>query len=314
MSGLDRTNSIIEGIRAAGILPSLLAEDTEQIVAVVRAVREEGLCCAEIAFPAGGTAETIRHIRSAAPDMLLGACNIQSTLQADETIAAGVDFISVAPDTEAANHCVESGTPLVAACSSAGEIEKAREKGAGMVKYPADSGDLNEIAAANPGMRFIVTGAANGDRLADYLSRPGVAACGIGPLLGSNPGAAGRLAREAVQAMLAFEVAHIGINCENAEEAKATADFFCRMFGFEYRPTPTAIFTGDRIEVMKSPYFGRLGHIAIRTPQVERAVAYLRTRGVLMNERSAKSDDMGLLAVYFEQEVAGFALHLLRKK
>ena len=109
-----------------------------------------------------------------------------------------------------------------------------------------------------------------------------------------------------------FEFAHIGINCADEADAEAAARFFCTLFGFEYLPTPNSIFSGNGIEAMKSPYYGKYGHIAIRCNQIERAVDYLKSRGIAMHDSSAKSDEKGLIAVYFEQEVAGFAIHLLR--
>ena len=40
------------------------------------------------------------------------------------------------------------------------------------------------------------------------------------------------LTKEAVQTMLGFELAHIGINCDSETEAEKTADAFDGLFGF----------------------------------------------------------------------------------
>ena len=42
---------------------------------------------------------------------------------------------------------------------------------------------------------------------------------------------------------LGFELAHVGINQENAVEAKATADLLCDLFGFSPRETEGSFFT-----------------------------------------------------------------------
>ena len=65
---------------------------------------------------------------------------------------------------------------------------------------------------------------------------------------------------------------------------------------------------------MKSPYLGAKGHIAYKTNYIERAVAYLRAKGVKINEESAKYNAKGkLIAIYLEEEIGGFAIHLLQK-
>ena len=40
-----------------------------------------------------------------------------------------------------------------------------------------------------------------------------------------------RLAKQAVNKMLGFELRHVGINCENEAEATAAANMLCDLFG-----------------------------------------------------------------------------------
>lgn len=113
---------------------------------------------------------------------------------------------------------------------------------------------------------------------------------------------------------LAFEVVHIGINCENEEEAKKTADMFGAMFGFPIKAGNSSFFASKGIEVMKSPYLGKNGHIAIGTTDVERAKEYLESLGFAFNPDTAKNHADGYLnAIYLRDEVGGFAVHLVRK-
>ena len=69
------------------------------------------------------------------------------------------------------------------------------------------------------------------------------------------------------------------------------------------------------MEVMKTPYLVKNGHIAIRTNYIERAVNYMTTvLGVEFNEESAKKDDKGKYkAIYLKEEIGGFAVHLVQK-
>ena len=88
--------------------------------------------------------------------------------------------------------------------------------------------------------------------------------------------------------MLGFELKHIGINCENEEEAEKTAGTFASLFGFEKKSGNSSVFAGSAVEAMKSPYLGAKGHIAVGTNSVERAVNYLESQGVEFNMEGAK--------------------------
>ena len=66
---------------------------------------------------------------------------------------------------------------------------------------------------------------------------------------------------------------------------------------------------------MKSQYLGAMGHIAIRTNYIKRAVYFLEQKGMTFNWDEAKYDAKGnLVAVYMNEEMGGFAIHLLQKK
>ena len=77
----------------------------------------------------------------------------------------------------------------------------------------------------------------------------------------------------------------------------------------------SSVFAGAALEVMKSPYLGKNGHIAVRTNYIERAVNYLSTvLGVAFDEESAKRDSKGALkAIYLKEEIGGFAVHLVQR-
>ena len=65
---------------------------------------------------------------------------------------------------------------------------------------------------------------------------------------------------------------------------------------------------------MKMPFLGEKGHIAISTNFVERAVKHLKVKGVKFNEESAVfRADGSMQAIYFQNEIGGFAIHLVRK-
>ena len=115
--------------------------------------------------------------------------------------------------------------------------------------------------------------------------------------------------------MAEFALAHIGINAENEAEARKAAELFGTLFGFPVKDGNSSLFAGSSIEVMKTPYLGKNGHIAIGTPDVAAAQAELEARGFSFRADSAKFLPDGTLnAIYLEQEICGFAVHLVGRK
>ena len=111
--------------------------------------------------------------------------------------------------------------------------------------------------------------------------------------------------------MAEFSLAHVGINAQNAEEALRTAE----LFGFEVKAGNSSVFAGSGVEVMKEPYKGTHGHIAIGTPNVAAAQAELEARGFTFDPSTAKYLSDGTLnAIYLTDEICGFAVHLVGKK
>ena len=113
--------------------------------------------------------------------------------------------------------------------------------------------------------------------------------------------------------MISYTLAHVGINCANAEEAKKGAALFEAMFGLTAKEGNSSVFAGKDVELMKSPYLGRNGHIAIGTNSVPRAVAELEKRGFAVDPATAKYKGEKLTAVYLRQDFGGFAIHLVQK-
>jgi len=114
--------------------------------------------------------------------------------------------------------------------------------------------------------------------------------------------------------MSEYSLAHIGINAANEAEAMQAAKMFELLFGFSVKEGNSSIFCGGVVEVMKTPYLGKNGHIAIGTPDVSAAKAELEQKGFRFNEDSAKYKGDMLNAIYLADEIGGFAVHLVTKK
>ena len=73
-------------------------------------------------------------------------------------------------------------------------------------------------------------------------------------------------------------------------------------------------FVGNKeFEIMKKPGRGTHGHIAILTNNVDRAIYHLSQRGVKFDMDSKNVKDGKTVAIYFADEIAGFAFHLVQR-
>jgi 2-dehydro-3-deoxyphosphogluconate aldolase/(4S)-4-hydroxy-2-oxoglutarate aldolase len=174
---------------------------------------------------------------------------------------------------------------------------------------------LKALAGPYSNLRWMVTGGINAKNLNDYLSFNKIVACGGTWMVQKDLIEAEKwdeiekLTREAVNNMLGFEVKHIGINTENAEEAMKAAKLFGAMFNFDIAEGNSSIFVGNKgIEIMKTQYLGKNGHIAIGTNSLPRAIAYFKGKGIAFREETITAK-----AAYFQDEIAGFAIHLVQK-
>ena len=175
---------------------------------------------------------------------------------------------------------------------------------------------LKAVSAPYSKLKFMPTGGINENNISDYIISNNIIACGGSWMVNNNLIAdenydeITRLSKQAIKAMLGFKVVHIGINTPDSDEARKTANLFLEMFGFEYQEGESSIFAGERsIEIMKKPFLGENGHIAIRTNSLPRAIAYFKNKGFEFNESTITP-----VAAYFKDEIAGFAIHLLQNK
>jgi 2-dehydro-3-deoxyphosphogluconate aldolase/(4S)-4-hydroxy-2-oxoglutarate aldolase len=319
-------HEILEKISEIGIVPVIAISDVEKAVPLAKALIAGGIPCAEVTFRTAEGEESIRRISKDAPEILLGAGTVTTVEQVDRAIAAGAKFI-VSPglNPKIVAYCVDKGIPITPGCANPSDIEAAMELGLEVVKFfPAEQAGgldyIKAIAAPYTKMKFLPTGGINAGNINKYLAFEKIIACGgswmvTADLINSgNFDEITRLCREAVRTTMGFELAHIGINAETESDALGIAELFCAAFGLEVKNGNSSVFAGTAVEVMKSPYKGRLGHIAMKCNSIPRAAAYLAGKGFALDESTIKKDAKGkTAAVYLEKEFGGFAVHLLQK-
>lgn len=319
-------HKVLEQIQKLGIVPVVKLDNIEDAIPLAKALTEGGLPCAEITFRTDAAESAIRMVASEFPDMLVGAGTVLTTEQVDRAVNAGAKFI-VSPglNPRIVRYCVEKGIPITPGCSNPSDVEQAIELGLEVVKFfPAEAaGGLNMIksmAAPYHKMKFMPTGGITEKNLLSYLDFPKIIACGgswmVSEALIENKefDKIKEITKDAVVKMLGFELRHIGINAQNETEADSIATVFQNLFGFTKKMGNASIFAGLGIEVMKTPYLGQHGHIAIATNYLDRAIYHLESCGISFDETTSKYDSANKrTAIYLKDEVAGYAVHLLQK-
>lgn len=319
-------NQILQTISNIGIVPVIAIDDASKAVPLAHALAAGGLPAAEVTFRTAAAEDAIRAISREVPDMLVGAGTVLTREQLDRALDAGAQFI-VSPgfNPDMVKYGLSKGALMLPGTATGGEMEQAMALGLEVVKFfPAEqNGGIAKIKAlAGPykTLKWMPTGGVNTKNLMDYLAFDQIAACGgtwmVKKELIENEkwDEITRICREAVKTMLGFSIHHVGINCENEAEAETTAKTLCSLFGLEYKPGNSSIFSGTSVECMKHPYLGAKGHIAIGTNSVDRAIYHLARQGVAFDEATRKTDAKGATkAIYLKDELCGFAIHLLKR-
>ncbi len=319
-------NTVIEEIGKIGIVPVIALDDVKDAEPLAKALCDGGLPCAEVTFRTAAAEESIKKMAEKFPQMLVGAGTVLTTEQVDKAVNAGAKFI-VSPglNPKVVAYCVKNNIPVVPGCANPSDVEQAIELGLSVVKFfPAEqAGGINMIkamAAPYTNMKFMPTGGINAANLKSYLDFPKIVACGGSWMVSKELVAAGdfekitQLTKEAVALMLGFELRHVGINAADENEADGIATGFEKLFGFTKKTGSSSVFAGTGVEVMKTPYLGKNGHLAVGTNYIERAIYHLEKTGVEFDMSTAKKNAKGgLVAVYIKGEIGGFAVHLLQK-
>lgn len=175
---------VMKMLEKARIIPVVVIEDAKDAVPAAKAIQAGGINVMEITFRTAAAADAITAVKSACPDMLVGAGTVVSLDQCKKALSCGAEFI-VCPgyDEEIVRYCVDSGIAVTPGCVTPTEIMAAMKQGLKVLKFfPAGVyGGLKAIkalAAPFGQVRFIPTGGVSADNLKEYLDSPAVFAVG----------------------------------------------------------------------------------------------------------------------------------------
>lgn len=320
-------NDILKKIGDLGIVPVVKIDNAKDAVPLGKALLKGGLPVAEITFRTAAAEEAIKNITRELPGILVGAGTVLNVEQVKRAVDAGAKFI-VSPgfNPEVVKYCIDNNIPITPGCSNPTDIEMALDFGLEVVKFfPAEAfggiKTLKAISAPYGMIKFIPTGGINASNINDYLSFSKVLACGgswmvKGQLIKEGKfDEIARLTREAVNIMLGFDLAHIGINASDTDNYTEISEKLATIFNFPREEGEVSSFIGTAFEVMKTAGRGKNGHIAIKTNNVSRAIAYLNRSGIAIDMSTVKNSLEGQpIFAYLENDIGGFAIHLAQNK
>ena len=315
----------LEKLSLAGLVPVIAINDAEDAVPLCKALSDGGLPVAEITFRTAAAEEAIRRVHQELPNVLLCAGTVLTCEQVDRAVNAGAAaIVSPGLNPEVVKYCISKNIPVCPGTANPSDIEAALSLGLNAVKFfPAETlGGLKLIkamAAPYTTVKFMPTGGINEKNMLDYLAFDKILCCGGSWMCPKDAIAAKdwdritAATRSAVDKMLGFELRHVGINTENAEESMNVTKKIAALMGWPVKEGNSSNFAGVGFEVMKKMGRGKNGHIAIGTNSVPRAKWHLEQRGFKFIEESAVVKNGKLIAIYLEDEIGGFAFHLVQK-
>jgi 2-dehydro-3-deoxyphosphogluconate aldolase/(4S)-4-hydroxy-2-oxoglutarate aldolase len=185
---MSATNSeaVFAKLEAAGVLAVLMIEKAVDAAPLAETLLEGGITAMELTLRTDAAIDSLRAIRKAVPQMLVGIGTVLTVEQVQQVSEEGASF-AVSPGmnrrvVQAASDC---GLPFAPGVLTPSDIEAALELGCRRLKlFPAEvSGGLNylrNIAAPynHLGVKYLPLGGVKQSNLAEYLSEPLVAAVG----------------------------------------------------------------------------------------------------------------------------------------
>jgi len=177
-------NTLQERLHQSRVVPVVVVQHAEDILPLGELLVDKGLPLVEITFRTPCAAAAIRLLRTAQPDILIGAGTLQTLEQIQQAKEAGAMFgVSAGINARMVNESQRQHFPLIPGINNPMSIELAIEMGIDFVKYfPAEASGGTTMLKALLGpyhhLKIMPTGGITLDNIEDYLSIPQVVACG----------------------------------------------------------------------------------------------------------------------------------------
>ena len=181
---MNINNKINRLFESCPLLPVVVINKLQETDGIMKALKLNGISCAEITFRTECAAEAIAYATAKYPDMNIGAGTVINAGQCKAALDAGAVFV-VSPGLfpEVAEICRERNIPYFPGCVTPTEIMTALKLGITTVKFfPANIYGglpaLKALSAPFPQVRFIPTGGIDRSNIDEFLAFDKVAAIG----------------------------------------------------------------------------------------------------------------------------------------
>ena len=165
-------------------VPVVVIKELSETDKILKALKNNGINCAEITFRTACAAEAIEYACKNYPDMSIGAGTVINAEQCEAALKAGAQFI-VSPglSVDVAKICIKNNIPYYPGCVTPTEIMQALDLGITTVKFfPANVyGGLKALKALSapfPQVKFIPTGGVDRSNIDEFLAFDKIAAIG----------------------------------------------------------------------------------------------------------------------------------------
>lgn len=171
-------------IRGPALLPIIQADTPDEAVAIAKALADGGIGSVEVVLRTRQALAAVTAIRSALPELLVGAGTVLSAADANACKDAGAQFlVSPASTPKLLEAMIATDLPFAPGVATPSEIAMAFEYGLTEVKFfPAHLSGGIEMLKALRGVfqqvRFCPTGGIGQHNLADFLALPNVFVAG----------------------------------------------------------------------------------------------------------------------------------------
>ncbi len=173
-------SDVLTRLEDAVVVAVLRAPSAAAAVRTVDALVGGGIEAVEITYSTPDVATVLREVRARHPGLLLGAGTVTRPAQAEESAAAGAEFL-VSPGTlpDVTRAMLATGAVVLSGALSPTEVMTAVDLGAHVVKlFPAGLGGpalLKALRGPFPDVPFCPTGGVDAGNLADWVAAGAVA-------------------------------------------------------------------------------------------------------------------------------------------
>lgn len=177
---------MLDRLKVNPVIPVIVIDDENDACPLAEALLDGGMDVIEITFRTAAAAGSIRKIKKAFPDMLLGAGTVVTADKAQQALDAGVDF-GLAPGCNPAIIRIfqQAGTLFIPGVMTPSDIESALSADCNLLKFfpAAQAGGVNMLKAMSApylsmGTKFCPTGGITLENMSEYLSLPMVSNIG----------------------------------------------------------------------------------------------------------------------------------------